>query len=131
MEFGGKKTNFGCSCPRYYAYRTAAAKMVFVGCFGWGRAEHGVSQKSKPWEQFYISAIIAEFFRKFTAFTDEDSGPACTLLVQERMTQAQETCTNRLVQVSCTGFLGAVAPVRGDVFKTLGDFLFLWAPRPD
>jgi len=30
-------------------------------------------QKVIPYEKFYISGNVADFFTKFTAFTDEDS----------------------------------------------------------
>ena len=34
----------------------------------------GAPKKVIPYEKFDISGIVADFFTKFTAFTDEDSG---------------------------------------------------------
>jgi len=34
----------------------------------------GCAKKVIPQENFYISGIVADFFTKFTALTDEDSG---------------------------------------------------------
>jgi len=34
----------------------------------------GAPKKVIPWEKFDISGIVANFFAKFTLFTEEDSG---------------------------------------------------------
>jgi len=58
-----------------YQWHSQGGTWVHAPCRSWNFFQStGHAKKVIPEEKFDISGIVADFFAKFTAFTDEDSG---------------------------------------------------------